>query len=82
MPFGAVISGAILSVAVASGTDINPTDILDGTPSLVNGYFISQNITGGLPGVTYLLTCTVAVSGGLQLSRQAYLAVLAADQEF
>lgn len=82
MPFGSSISGAVVAIAVVSGVDPNPLDILDGSPVLVNNYFIQQNLTGGVAGVTYLLTCTVAVSGSLELSRQAYLAILDPAQEF
>lgn len=82
MPFGTTISGTDITVIVASGVDPNPTAILDGSPSLVDTYFIKQNLTGGVGGVTYLLTCSVAVSGGLLLSRQAYLAVLDPAEEF
>lgn len=76
MPFGSSIIGVMMNVAVYSGEDPNPLDILDGVPTLVNTYFIQQNLTGGLAGVTYLITCVVAVSGSLELSRQAYLAVI------
>lgn len=76
MPFGSSIVGVNMNVAVDSGVDLNPLDILDGAATLENTYFIKQNLTGGLTGVTYLITCVVAVSGSLELSRQAYLSVI------
>lgn len=82
MPFGASIVGTVIVVAVYSGVDTDPSAILSGDPSLVDGYFVKQAVIGGLQGVTYLLTCTVAVSGDLQLSRQAYLAVVSPTGEF
>lgn len=81
-PFGSVISGAVVSVEVWSGVDPNPMDILLGLPSQPDPYYIYQELTGGLPGVIYYLVCTVAVSGALVLTQDAYLAVVAPDQLF
>lgn len=82
MTFGSTITGAVLSVGVESGLDPNPLDILSGVPTLVNTYFIQQILVDGIPGVTYIITCNISTSDGLQLSRQAYLSILNPLEEF
>ena len=82
MPFGTVISGANVTATVFSGVDPDPMAIINGVPALVEGFNIKQEITAGLAGVTYILVCSVAVSGGLVLTKEAYLAVIAPDQMY
>lgn len=82
MTFGTSINGVAVNASVYSGVDPSPATILDGLPVLQDTYYIKQNITGGLQGVTYLLTCVVTTSNALELSRQAYLSVLNPATEF
>ena len=82
MPFGTTISGAAVTASVFTGVDPNPMAIINGVPALVAGFNIKQEITAGVAGVIYLLVCSVAVSGGLVLTKEAYLSVIQADQMF
>lgn len=51
-----IISEATVTVSVQSGTDENPTNILEDTPQIANNNKVLQRIVEGVDGVNYLLT--------------------------
>jgi len=59
---------------VYSGTDLTPEAIISGDASH-SGSVVSQDITAGTVGVTYLLACSVGTSNGQILIKLAYLTV-------
>jgi hypothetical protein len=75
LQFGESITGAVVAAAVASGVDPNPSAIISGMATY-NATTVTQNITGGLPGVIYAIACTVTASGSHNYVKQGSLAVL------
>ena len=69
------ISSAPVTAAVFSGTDATPSAIVSGSSS-ISGSVVTQAITAGTAGVTYLLTCTATTSASQVLIIQAYLSVV------
>lgn len=69
------ISTKILTAAVYSGTDANPSAIISGSASS-SGSIVTQKVTAGTSGVIYALTCTVTTSLGQTLVLMAFLAVV------
>ncbi len=72
-----LVSGAV-TVDVFSGLDNSPSSILDGSESL-SGATISQDITGGVAGVIYVLNCAATTSKGQELILQGKLAVVSSN---
>ena len=64
-----------VGATVYSGTDTNPSAILSGTPTVVNGTQVRQLTTGGVNGVTYELDCTVTTSLGQTLIQTGLLSI-------
>ena len=58
---GETISSATVAATVYSGTDAAPSSIISGAAS-ISGAAVSQVITAGTAGVTYVLTCTAVTS--------------------
>jgi hypothetical protein len=58
---GETISSATVAATVYSGTDASPSSIISGAAS-ISGATVSQVITAGTAGVTYVLTCTAVTS--------------------
>lgn len=75
LPVGVTISSAAVTAAVYSGTDIAPSDIVDGADS-TSGTVVTQSITGGTAGVIYTLLCTATCSDGQVLTLEGLLAVI------
>lgn len=69
------ISTAAVTSVVYSGTDASPSAIVSGAAS-ISGKKVTQKVTGGLIGVTYLLKCTITTSLGQTLALSAYLVVV------
>lgn len=63
-----------VAATVYSGEDAAPEDIIDGSATH-SGSEVSQSITGGLAGVTYLLACSIGTDQGQVLTKTAYLVV-------
>lgn len=84
MTFGEVITGAVCSVIVYTGTDGNPSLILSGTPNFSSsgGLSVTQNLTAGLSGVIYQIVCTVVTSLSNTFVKNAYLAVINSVNEY
>lgn len=52
---GEEIATAVVVCSVLSGADDNPAALLDGTASIKNGDWVTQNVVGGVVGVVYTL---------------------------
>lgn len=72
---GETITGVGVVCSVFSGVDAAPSAVLVGAPAVI-GSIVRQQVTGGLAGVMYLLTCTVTTSLGATKIMNCYLAVL------
>jgi len=59
--FFETLSTASVTIAVYSGTDASPANMLLGSPT-ITGNTITQNVQGGVVGVTYELTFTATTS--------------------
>lgn len=68
------INSASFTVAVYSGVDSSPTNILSGTPS-VSGAVVTQSFTGGVVGTIYQVVCTAVTNYQQHLQLQAFLAI-------
>lgn len=69
------ISTAAVTATVYSGTDASPSAVISGSAS-ISGSQVSQKLTAGTVGVTYLLACTVTTSASQTLIIYAFLAVV------
>ena len=70
-----VISFASFAVAVYSGTDPTPINLLNGLPS-VQGTVVLQSIDGGVLGTIYEITCTAFTNAGQDLQLSGFLAII------
>lgn len=68
------ISGVSFSVTVATGVDASPSAILSGSP-ILKPKEASHLITGGVNGVSYIITCTADTTRGQRLKGIATLPV-------
>lgn len=75
---GETISNPVVTAAVASGTDPNPSAILSGAPS-ISGSDVLQKITGGIDGVDYLITFKVNTNLGHVYVEAVILPAVTAD---
>lgn len=73
---GVTITSCPWVCTVEEGTDLNPSALLTGSPT-IEGAKVTHRVVGGLPGVTYLFTGTVNLSVGGPLIGQAILKVAA-----
>lgn len=80
--FGAVLGGEslagvpVVSIAVYSGTDASPGDVLNGAASVdVSGTKVTQGVKAGVANVDYRLKAKVATSGGRTLAQGRILPV-------
>jgi len=71
------ISSQVTTCSVYSGTDSSPSSVISGTGS-ISGAIVRQDITGGVAGVVYDLTCTATMSGSHTLIMNAFLVVMPA----
>lgn len=76
---GETISTAIVSAITFSGTDATPSAIVTGSAT-ISGQKVTQRITAGTEGVTYLLVCTITTSASQTLELSGYLAVVEEQQ--
>jgi len=75
LAIGETLSSASVAATVYSGTDAAPSAIISGSDS-ISGSQVTQLITGGTLGVTYLLVCTANTSLSQVLELSAYLVVV------
>lgn len=71
---GETISTAVVTVSVYSGTDPTPSALVSGGAA-ISGVQVTQKLTGGLPGVLYIVLCTITTSLTRTLQLSAYLAI-------
>lgn len=69
------ISTQVTTATVYSGTDASPSSIISGSASS-SGQKVTQKITGGTLGVTYLLLCTITTSASQTLELSAFLTII------
>lgn len=72
---GETISSAVVTAAVYSGVDANPSAIVSGTAT-ISGGLVSQKLIGGTAGVIYKLSCAATTSVPNVLIMTAFLAVI------
>ena len=73
------ISTASVTASVYSGTDASPNAIVSGSAT-ISGKTVTQAITAGTLGVTYLLVCTITTSLSQILELAAYLPIVPDSQ--
>lgn len=72
---GETISTAVTTATVYSGTDASPSSIISGSAT-ISGQKVTQLVTAGTLGVTYLLLCSITTSAGQALQLSGYLVVV------
>lgn len=75
-----VLNSATVTVSVLRGTDIHPENMMVGSPEILGGV-VSHFITGGIAGVTYMLTCTAVTSDPQTLISEGVLEVRLNNQQ-
>lgn len=75
LAIGETISTQVVTAATYSGTDASPSAIVSGSAT-ASGSKVTQAITAGVLGVTYLLTCTITTSASQTLQLTAFLSVV------
>ena len=75
LQYGEFINGANVVVTVSSGIDPSPAALLAGTVTYTNTT-VSQNITGGIAGVTYSIIFLVTATNSHNYVKTGYLSVL------
>lgn len=69
------LTGGGCTAIVGSGVDPSPSSIISGAATQ-SGFIVRQVVTGGLPGVVYVINCEVTTSESNVLINQARLAVV------
>ena len=75
LQWGEEVLEASVSISVLSGVDNNPADLIY-LPAVFTGTLVRQQIWRGVPGVIYLVKCTVIGTAGTVQSKVARLAIL------
>lgn len=75
LAIGETISTKVATADVYSGTDAIPSAIISGAATSSSS-IVSQAITAGVAGVTYLLKCTITTSTGQTLQMVGFLTVV------
>ena len=75
LALGETLSTASVAAIVYSGTDASPSSLISGSAT-ISGSQVTQKITGGVLGVTYLLTCTVTTSAGQTLLLSGFTTIV------
>ena len=75
LAMGETISTSTVTAAVYSGTDASPSSLISGSAS-ASGTRVSQELTGGVEGVIYKLTCRITTSASNTLVKIGFLAVV------
>ena len=73
---GATLSNPVVTSVVYSGADPTPGALINGSATIRNRTVVRQDLTagGGLPGVSYKLTCTATSSADGEVVLQGILA--------
>ena len=69
------ISTKVVTATVYSGTDASPSAIISGSATS-SGQKVTQSVTAGTLGVTYLLLCTITTSLSQTLQLSGYLTII------
>jgi hypothetical protein len=72
---GESLNGAACTATVYSGTDPTPANIIDG-PATYNATTVTQNITGGVAGVIYIVSMLVTATGSHNYLKVFYISVV------
>lgn len=72
---GETLSTATTTATVYSGTDASPSSVISGAAS-ISGAKVTQKLTAGTLGVTYLITCTVTTSTSQTLVLEGFLPIV------
>lgn len=75
LPAGVTISTQIVSAAVYSGVDATPSAIISGAAT-DTAQVVTQLLTGGVSGTTYLLTCSITTSDSQTHVKQGFLSII------
>ena len=75
---GETITSATAAIRVTTGTDASPSSLLSGAPAISAGV-VSQKVTGGVAGCTYLLGISITTSAGQTFVEAAPINVLERD---
>lgn len=78
LAIGETISSSVVTASVFSGDDSSPSSIISGADSAVNATVL-QDITAGVVGVVYTLSCAIVTSTGQELIMQGYLSVISTN---
>lgn len=81
LEFGEVISGQAVTCVVFTGTDANPSEVLEGAPT-TDGTTVTQIITGGVVGNIYQLVALVNTSNANIYSKSARVAIINEPEAF
>jgi len=81
LQFGETITGSTVTAFVFSGIDSSPSNIFLGASTHL-GSSISQDITGGVPGVLYSLVFTASASSGHIYTKIGRLAVVSDSNQY
>ena len=76
LPITETISSASVTATVYSGTDASPSAIISGAAT-ISGTKVTQTITAGTIGVTYILTCVIVTIASRSFVQDGYLTVKA-----
>ena len=77
---GETISSLTVTITVYSGTDATPQNVLYGAPTTDSTNTIAIfTLTGGVVGVTYIVSVLVTGSTGSIDLKQGYLSIVATD---
>jgi hypothetical protein len=72
---GETLSTTSVTAAVYAGVDASPGALISGASS-ISGTVVTQSLTGGVLGVTYLLKCAVTTSLAQTLQLTAFLVIV------
>lgn len=75
LPAGVTISSASVTASTYSGTDAAPSAILSGSPT-ISGSKVTQKVTVGVLGVTYLLLASATLSDGQVRQLSGFLCIV------
>lgn len=76
LQYGESVNGATVAIVVASGVDPTPAAMLV-SPATYTTTTVTQELTGGVAGVTYTLIYLATGSNSHNYAKQGYLAVVA-----
>lgn len=72
------INTAGTTSVVYSGSDASPQAVISGSAA-ISGQKVTQKVTAGTEGVTYLLICAITTSLGQTLDMSAFLPIVPAS---